>query len=421
MPDALNKTRCALYCLALACSGPLLMTPTTDAQPITIEQRAEMTRASYDELLKAYLTSDWTSVEKAVNDLRVTYRLLDAPDQAIYRDIRTGYAKFNPAWWPSTKSSSKTEFRAEIWDKTFMARYEPSGELGFQGVRSEGRWVRTRAGYEWQITSLDIFVTWKPNLVDNPQPAGGQLSKTMGYTLGDLAEVIVWHELGHNFLTGRLPVEVNVELYTDHLMLYTHLQEFFADLTAIQHCSPRARRAALQFRLHGLDYYDETSPHTRGAHGIGALLLVDVLSNPDKWPSIQLPPSVPAAQPELNTLIYIYENWKKDWTVEEALRLQNFAGEFVKKQGDKAFRAKGEFPLGNGTSYCLTVAQDREHQVKRDKWVSDTLAKLVVAGKTTKPDPAKPYKPRVRAKAAGDFIIVSPQDETDNPRIDIPW
>jgi hypothetical protein len=390
-----------------------------DRRP-TRAERAEEAAAAFDRMAEAYLNNDWVGVEETSQELRRTYRLLDPADQRIYRDLSRGYEQFSPDWWEHTMSPAKTEFPAEIWGKRFLARYEPSGALGFQGVRATGEYVRTREGYEYKITNLEIFVTWKPNLVNNPDPAGGALSKRMGYTLSDLAEVIVWHELGHNFMTGSLSVDVNVELYTNYQLLYSHLQEFFADLTALYHTSPRARRAVLQLRLNELDRYDEAGAHNRAAHGIGALLLADVLKNRDQWPSIHLPPTVPKQQTELNTIIYMYENWEKDWSLDEALRLRELAREFVKERGDKTFRAKGEFDLGNGTSFSLMVSQDRKHQTRRDAWVSKKLAALIEQGKTDTLEAGEKYAPRVRKKPGG-IVIISSDEAKKHPRIDIPW
>ncbi len=388
--------------------------------PPSRAERVEAAAAAFDRMAAAYLDNDWAGVEETSKALRSTYRLLDPADQRIYRDISKDYTDFSPNWWARTSSPGKTEFPAEIWGKRFIARYEPSGALGYQGVRGKGEYVRTREGYEYKITELEVFVTWKPNLVDSPDPAGGVLGRRMGYTLGDLAEVIVWHELGHNFMTGRLSVDVNVELYTNYQLLYSHLQEFFADLTSLYHSSPKARRAVLQMRLRELDSYDEAGAHNRGAHGIGALLLVDVLNHREKWPSIHLPPSVPQQQAELNTIIYLYENWDKGWTLDEAMRLRALAGDFVRERGDKTFRAQGEFDLGNGTSYSLMVSQDRENQIKRDAWVSKTLGELIKQGKTDKPKDGETYEPRVRKKPGG-LVVISNQDDEKNPRIDIPW
>jgi len=386
----------------------------------TRAERAEAAATTFDRMAAAYLQNDWSGVEEASKELRRTYRLLDPADQRIYRDLSRGYKGFEPDWWEHTMSPAKTEFPAEIWDKRFLARYEPSGALGFQGVRGKGEYVRTREGYEYKITELEIFVTWKPNLVNNPDPAGGRLAQRMGYTLSDLAEVIVWHELGHNFMTGSLSVDVNVELYTNYRLLYSHLQEFFADLTALYHTSPKARRAVLQLRLNELDRYDEAGAHNRAAHGIGALLLADVLQNRDQWPSIHLPPVVPEQQPELNTIIYVYENWAKDWSLDEALRLRELAREFVRERGDKTFRAKGEFDVGNGTKFSLMVSQDRRHQARRDAWVSKQLASLIKQGKTDTLKEGETYEPRLRKKPGG-VIIISSDEAEKHPRIDIPW
>src|SRR5207248_2849683 len=141
-------------------------------------------------------------------------------------------------------------------------------------------------------------------------------------------------------------------------------------MTALYHAGARAKRTALMLRLDILDYYNEEEQHTRGSHGIGALLLANILEEPAKWPSVHWPPAVPKQQPELNTIVYAYEHWDPKWSVEECRALQELVGAFIEKSGEKALRNKGVFPLPNKTSFSLMAAQDRDYQQKRDEWVS---------------------------------------------------
>ena len=207
------------------------------------------------------------------------------------------------------------------------------------------------------------------------------------------------------------------------------MHEYFADMAAIYHGKPQARKVAIQFRLDELDYYTPDSSHCRGAHGIGSIIITDMLMNPEKWPSVRFPPSVPKQQVELNTIIYVYENLPKDWTVEEDIRLQGLAEEFVMKQGERTFKNKGEIPLPNRLKFKLMIGEDGENQTQRDKWVTAKLEGLIAEGRADKLAEGETYEPPKRDKSRrrsefSSVIIVDGKivkDDDGPPRIEVPW
>jgi len=205
--------------------------------------------------------------------------------------IRKTAKVFQPKWWPACSSNSATKFPASIWGRKFVANYVPARALGQQSVSTRGRYVRTRNGYEYKVTEIQVRVMWKPGMVDDPNPVTTTLAEQNNICRSDIGEVIVWHELGHNYITNALAVNHVVELYTNYRVLYSHLQEFYADLTALRHASPHARRVTCQMRLGALDFYDDNEPHTRAAHGIASLLITEMILHPEDWPSVHFPPA----------------------------------------------------------------------------------------------------------------------------------
>jgi hypothetical protein len=232
-------------------------------------------------------------------------------------------------------------------------------------------------------------------MVDSAQPASGELATSHDTQLGDSGEISVWHELGHNFVTAKLPLKAVVELYSDYEILFHHLQEFYADLTALYHSSPRTQRY-MMIRLIGLDHYNAEEQHTRAAHGIGAMFLAHVMQEPDKWPSLHFPPSVPKQQVELNTIIYLYEHWEPQWTIAEAQNLRTFVNDFVKTQGNRTLKRKGLFKLPNKLTYSLMAGQDHKHQVKRDQWVAQQLEQLIADKRADTFGESETYDPPLR-------------------------
>lgn len=387
--------------------------------PADPRQAVQQTYLEYEE---AYLSGDWDKVEKMQKDVQRKQAMLDRDQKQNLKYIRDTVDGFQPEWWDNCSSPTPVSFPAEIWDKKFIANYKPSDHLGLQSVQATGQYRVSRSGkIKADIDGLNIIVTWKPQLIDNPDPASGQLAEAHGLTLGDVAEVIAWHELGHNYVTTALPLEHVVTLYSEHQLLFSHLQEFYADLTALHHSSPRAKRIQLFIRLHGLDYYDAGQPHTRAGHGIGAILMVDMLNNPEAWPSVRFPPAVPGQQVELNTIIYVYENWETDWTVAEVRRFTGLIEGFIKKQGDRTLRRKGEFNLPNRLKFDLMVAQDGKMQQRRDAWIAKQLEGLIASGRAD-PMPEDGYAPAERRELTSTSEkLERMQSEPDKKRLDIPF
>ncbi|MGB0768323.1 MAG: hypothetical protein ACPGYV_11505, partial [Phycisphaeraceae bacterium] len=383
----------------------------------------------YETFSRAYVTNDFKTVEELYLEMRSKTRYLSREKKLAIRHIDRAIPNYRPRWWQGTKKQEKNSFEAEIWGRDFYANYVPTRELGLQAVFPQEEF-NPKTG-RWEVVDLIILVTWKPLMVDSPEKAKGKLAEMHDYTLGDIAEVIVWHELGHNYLTEALSTRDNIELYDRYDALYSALHEYFADMAAIYHGTPRARKMAIQFRLEELDYYTMDSPHCRGAHGIGAIIITDMLMNPEMWPSVRFPPAVPKQQVELNTIIYVYENLPAIWTAEEDIRLQELAEEFVMKQGERTFKAKGEIPLQNRLKYKLMIGEDRENQVKRDEWVAEKLEELISEGRADKLAKGQTYEPPTRDKDRrrtdfhGGFKLVDGElvrDEDDSPpRIEVPW
>lgn len=352
-------------------------------------------QAAYDKLVETYLRGPREDLAESLKQAtRLVVQLNPKQRQEVDYIRRTSAAE-RPSWWESTKSPANVSFVSVIWDKKITANYMPSEDLGAQAP------IDIKGG------RLVNIVTWRPALVDSPKAAKGALATRLGITDGHIGEVIVWHELGHNLISTMLTAQQAIELYTSYRMLYMHLQEFFADVTAIYHATPRARLTAMLSRLDSLDEFDENEPHARAAYAIGVLFMTDVLANPANWPSVHLPPAVPETEAERLTLIYLYEHIDAGWTLAEDKALRDLAYRTVKVQGDTIFRAKGVIPLPNKLTVCLMAAQDRPHMAKREAWVKESLKKAIDAGLADKPQTEK--------KGKGKSVRETEQ------RIRIPW
>jgi len=397
-----------LLCAILVCTAvgradpPSAKTGPSDTQPsaadIAKEKRAKAQQAANEcagHIIDLYMHNKWTELNKELRSTGRHMAYMTRDNRVAVGYIRQAAKDHRPAWWKSCRSSSNTSFMASIWGRKVWANYVPTEMLGGSGP------VDVRNG------KLLVVVTWKPSMVDSTKPARGYLSKRHGLTQGDVAEAIVWHELGHNYVSSFLPLKHVMELYENHYMLYEHLQEFYAEMTALHHSSPLARRVTLLFRTERLDEYRESDAHTRMAHAIGAMILAEVLSKPEDWPSFRLPPEVPETSIERRTIIYMYDNLDPNMTFAEDKAIREYCLKFIRTRGDYVLKNKGLIPLASKIPFKLMIGDDRENEPKREAWVKQKLQEAIKAGLADKPLSDAEKKKR--------------DEERTSSRVVIPW
>jgi len=324
---------------------------------------------AYELLVDSYMhfaPDEWDESFKASYKFKRDYTARQKADISYMRKAATGY---RPAWWKHTKSSSAVSFTTTVWGRKFTVNYMPSASLGQQAI----------IGFD-EAGRPQIVVSWQPHWVDSPDAVAGNAARAHHITRGNLAEAIIWHELGHNYVTNGFDYNTLYELYTKYRILFDSIQEFYADMTALYHCSPAGRKATFLIRVPGLHWNDVNDPHVRGAMGVGSYILATVLSDPAKWPSFNLPTAVPEGDIERKTILYMYEHIDPDYTFAEDRALRELVGNLMRTRGMAIFRKKGTVPLPNKLTYKFTTSEDRDLQVKRDAWVAAKLKKAIDAG-----------------------------------------
>jgi hypothetical protein len=342
----------------------------------TAKARADA-QAAYEKIVDAHMHARCGELRELLRGSGRHSRYMSRQQRVDVLYIRKAFGQYRPSWWPKTKSSGNVTFTARIWNRDFKANYVPSGAIGVQGV------VGVRNG------QLLVVVSWRPHLVDSPKAAKGDLAKLHKLTEGDIGEAIIWHELGHNYITRFLKPNEVIQLYMDYNVLFHQLQEFYADMTSIYHCSPPARKACMMIRLDALEANHLTDPHVRASNAVGALILAHVLAEPKQWPSFHLPGKVPEKDVERNTIIYLYEHLDPKYSLDEDRRLREMVWKFIMQRGESVLRMKGAVPLPNKLAFKLMPAEDREQQARRDAWVKARLEEAIKAGLTDKGEKGK--------------------------------
>ncbi len=320
-------------------------------------------------VVRAYMQADWSAVETLLDHAGRHAKYFNYRQQDDVKYIRGSLEEHRPAWWKHTRSRRPVTFPATIWGKTFKANYIPSRLLGMQAVVGIGR-----------DGKLAIIVTWRPGLVGSDKPIPGTYPEAHGLKEAHLAESICWHELGHNYISQGLPAGQVLTLFREHRMLFSVLQEFYADMTALHHCSPAGRKVGLMVRAKTIWQNNLRDPHVRAAHGVGAFLLARILCEPEKWPSFRLPPRLPDRDAERYAIVYMYTHLDPGYTLAEDRAIRRLVGQFLTRYGASVLRKRGTLPLASGKTFKFIPSEDRKHQPLRDAWVRRRLASIEPGG-----------------------------------------
>ena len=366
---------------AKASTKPAAATKPADSSPAKGAPKAktdpkakakEEAMAQYKRILECYKSGTLSEVKNEIKKIARKKHLLPRSAQSDLAYIPRTLAAYRPKWWRNMRSSSNVTFKVALWGRPLTANYVPSDMLG--GMKA----VDIKGG------KLGTIVSWRPSMIDNPNPAKGYLAERHKLTKAAIGESIAWHELGHNYISYFLPLKHVMVLYENHTKLYFHLQEFYADMTSFYHSSPGGRLALMFIRVDGLVRYDESEEHDRTAHAIGSLILANVLTSPKRWPSFHFPPKVPGKDIELNTIVYLYEQIDPNWTINEDKAFRAIVKKCIASQGTRVLRSKGKIALASRIPFMLMVSDDRAYQKKRDAWVQKKLEALIKSGRADK-------------------------------------
>jgi len=369
--------------------GPAARPAAAQAAPGGADARLAAQRF-YGKLVDEYLHSDWAEFDESMKEQAKHTPFLTTEQASDVTYMRQAGAEYRPSWWKYTRSSKNVSFTARIWGKSFKANYMPTGMLG----------VQMPVGIDERTGRFQIIVSWQPHMVDSTKPREDEYEKAHRLTEGDHSECTVWHELGHNYVSECLPAAQIMALYQNYHLLLESLQEFYADMTALYHCSPQGRKATLFIRTFELRWNDVDDPHTRAAHAIGSLLLSNILSDVTQWPSFRLPTEVPATDVERNAILYMYKHVDPGYTLAEDRALREFVGQYIRKQGGNVLRKKGQLDLPNGLQFKLLTSEDRVNQPPRDAWVKAQLEKAIASGQIKKTEGTKGHPRPFRINVA---------------------
>ncbi|MBT7171977.1 MAG: hypothetical protein HN909_09460, partial [Phycisphaerales bacterium] len=190
----------------------------------------------YQDLCAAYLKADWVKFDEQIKIKSKHYYKMDRANRPMALAMQVSAKESRPTWWKNCRSPSPCSFKVRVWQKSFMANFKPSTSLGYQAA----------AAYDPRTRKLIYLVSWRPAYVDSTDPFDNDKmeeayglrihrAEEYGFTMGNMAELIAWHELGHHCISSTFTIDQIEILYNNHRELYGVLQEFYADMAALYH------------------------------------------------------------------------------------------------------------------------------------------------------------------------------------------
>ncbi len=311
----------------------------------------------YGPLCKAYLDGAWENLE---NDLKPGNEPpgLTAPQREELAAVRKAVAECRPAWWQTCKAASaKVQIHPTVWGRTLDLAYE----------RATGK----PSSVQMSLVNNRLFLTlsWPADEMDSPQNA------EHGFSKGDLNDLSVWGTLGMALCWSQVPIQSLVNQGEKERVAWARYQDFRGDVTGLYYGTPKARRwGEFLYLLSWKEKYAQM-PTVYARKANGALFLVEVLTEPSKYPSLPVPKNVPAENTE-DKLAEQYRNWieKHAWTVAEDIALRKAIQEFAAANNEPdLIRTKQVVTLPNKLKISLDPAADATFRPQRNVWLKKQL------------------------------------------------
>jgi hypothetical protein len=312
----------------------------------------------FQRLCKAYLDGTWTDLEK---DLQAGKEPpgLTAEQRLELAAMRSALAEGRPAWWQSCKAGLGGQIHPVVWGRKLDMAYDPKGKQSVQMTFTGNR--------------ISLAVAWPPAEMDNGENTGH------GFSKGDLNDLSIWCIMGTALTWTQVSPQSLGSLGEKEKSGLLRFQDFRAEVTGLYYSTPKARRwGEILYLLAWKEMY-AAMPIVNARKANGAMFLVEVLTDPAKYPSLPAPADAPAENTE-EKLAEQYRDWiqKHGWTVAEDMALRKAIQGFAAANDDATLlRTKQLVTLPNKLKISLDPAEDESLRPLRDAWLKKQLDKAI--------------------------------------------
>ena len=303
---------------------------------------------SFHHLLDAYLDGKWDEVEGMFTGSGRELQAIPLSEQPKVNYMRQTLAECRPEWWKRCKAAERFAFAPNVWGRAVKATFDPAAKSSVQLSLSRGQ--------------LALTLTWPTADMDNHAAA------QRGFSKGDLACLSVWSTLGMAEAWSAIPLEAQNNLKADARVLLQQYLDFRSNVTDVYYGTPKARRWGLWLCLVMYVGENATNPVRTAREAVAAMFMSEVVANPTKYPSIQLPKGLPVEGLEEKLAWELRLRIEKHgWTLAEDKCLRAAIAAFALVNGRQA-HLRGQVTLANGLVVALDPEKDKLLRPKRDLW-----------------------------------------------------
>ncbi len=307
----------------------------------------------YQQIVDDYLNGKWEFLAKDVDPrFNKTLAKLTPAQTADVDYIRQTLAESRPVWWGQCKKGHKVAIHPTVWNRNFIATFNPDGKLGANLNYDTNTKRTTGMVLNWPFDDMDSTA-----LAEH------------GFTKGDVVCLDIWGYMESAEIAIALPAAKLINLSEDELLQFHRYIDFRDYLTAAYYGTPHARRWELWLALYMYDPLNAKNRTTMPRKALGAMFLAEVVSHPRIYTSITLPTALSAEGAE-STLAQNVLPWieKHPWTLAEDKALRKVIKAFADGNGPVVYQS-GKITLPNGLPVYIDPTSDRDVREKRDNWL----------------------------------------------------
>jgi hypothetical protein len=269
---------------------------------------------------------------------------MTARQQADVDAVRTALAECRPDWWGPVKLGIRTAFQPALWGRPIDAVFDQN--------------MKDHTGIDTTNGRKSIRVMWAREDMDSSAPL------EYGFTRGDRNDLQVWQYLGSAAATLDVPKNEQEVTPVSQIILEEFYPDFRGSVAGLYYGSPQARRWGLYVAL------DTGYTPSLSHHAIGDWFKSEVVSHPDRYPSLQFHGKAPEKDFELALSNYL--RWRvlsAELPLSEDLALRNAIKAFA-AANDSTLLKTGKVALPDGTCVCSDLDDDALEVPKRRAWLA---------------------------------------------------
>ncbi|HEY4329693.1 MAG TPA: hypothetical protein VGN88_08145 [Phycisphaerae bacterium] len=241
----------------------------------------------YDDFMARYMSGDWTKLAADIAGKGPQLAGLPAGNAADIAYVRAAVAECKPAWWEKIKAGKPLSIEATVFNRILPVSYTP-GQLKANGATRSGKVIVLASWPAEQMDTLDA-IDAKEALILSANNC----------TLGDFMDFRVWNSISFYAPLVEYGEIKLAELDKDEEYNVENASDLFATASGIYYGTPTGRYLGLLECCGAFSAKQRATILLRGRRQYAAFLLVELMSHPDKYPSLKLVVSgLPATLPK---------------------------------------------------------------------------------------------------------------------------